>query len=313
MDTGHLLVTVLISSRDNAAGLDRTLADLSRLVLPAGTSVEILVVDNGSSDGTDAVLTNWEARMALRRLWLEPAGLSRARNAGVAAASGALLLCTDDDVEIPEDWLAAYVEAYRTMGDRWYFGGPVVPVYQGHAPDPEYLPFAPASVKGLDWGATARALRQGEYFIGANWGCALRLIRESGGFDTRLGYNASGGPSGGGEETDLMARLESAGIRGWYTPAAFLSHSVPATKSSSAYIFRCWEAYATVRAWRDPDEIAGPRLRGVPIRLLARLARALVALGLSQLGVGDKTTATGRFRWEIGRVKGYLLPPRRLA
>ena len=313
MDSDLLLVSVLISSRNNAAGLDRTLADLSRLAIPSGTSVEIIVVDNGSSDGTDAVLTDWAARMVLRRLWFEPAGLSRARNAGVAAAAGTLLLCTDDDVEIPEYWLAAYVEAYRTLGDRWYFGGPVMPAYQGPAPKPEFLPFAPASVKGLDWGVTARALQPGEYFIGANWGCAMNLIRESGGFDTRLGYNSSGGPSGGGEETDLMARLESAGIRGWYSPAAVLSHTVPAAKTSSAYIFRCWEAYATVKAWRDPDEVTGPRLRGVPIRLLARLGRALVALGLSRLGLGDPVTATGQFRWEIGRVKGYLLPPRRQA
>lgn len=193
-----LLVSVVISTRNHAARLDRTLGGLSRLLLPEATRLEVIVVDNGSTDGTATTLQAWEPRLPLRWLRVDQPGVARAKNAGVAATRGELLLCTDDDVDVPTHWLSAYVGAYRLHGDGWYYGGSIIPKYEGPGPDPALRRFTPVSVRGMDLGTESRPLRGGEYFVGANWACPSARFREAGGYDTRLGYNATGGPSGGG-------------------------------------------------------------------------------------------------------------------
>lgn len=301
---------MVISTRNNAVRLDQTLGGLGRLRLPEATSLEIIVVDNGSSDDTATTLGAWERRLPLRWLRVEQPGVATAKNAGVAAARGDLLLCTDDDVDVPQHWLAAYAAAYRLHGDRCFYGGPIVPRYEGPEPDPALRQFTPVSVRGMDLGRESRPLRGGEYFIGPNWACPASRFRQAGGYDPRLGYNATGGPSGGGEETDLMARLRASGVHAWYIPEATLEHWVPVAKASPAHIYRCHEAFATVSAWLEPGRIPGPRVGRVPVRLLAQLGRAAAWYGASLVGLGQRDLAYGELRWKIGLVKGYRLPPR---
>lgn len=73
---------------------------------------EIIVVDNGSTDGTEAALT---ARMRepgpipFRYIRIRPSGPAGARNAGIDAARGEYLAFIDSDVELAPDWLAVCV------------------------------------------------------------------------------------------------------------------------------------------------------------------------------------------------------------
>jgi GT2 family glycosyltransferase len=101
-------VSVIVPARDAAATLGRTLAALGRQRF--GGDFEVIVVDNGSIDGTAAV-----ARAAPDRiLVLERArgeGPAAARNAGAAVARAPILAFTDADCEPAEGWLAAGVGA----------------------------------------------------------------------------------------------------------------------------------------------------------------------------------------------------------
>ncbi len=80
------------------------------------TDIEVIVVDDGSTDGTDAVLTDIEKARADPRLRIvrQPnAGLSGARNTGVAASRGKLIGFLDgDDAWLPEK-AARHVAAMR--------------------------------------------------------------------------------------------------------------------------------------------------------------------------------------------------------
>ena len=70
-------------------------------------AAELIVVDNGSTDDTAAVVTAWmRDRTFPTRLIFEPRpGLSIARNRGVVASTGRLLVFTDDDCELTESYL----------------------------------------------------------------------------------------------------------------------------------------------------------------------------------------------------------------
>ena len=73
---------------------------------------EVIVVDDGSDDGTaDGVEVEFPE---IRLIRLAPSGLSAARNAGVAAAKGAILAFTDDDCEPDREWLLRLRRVFAT-------------------------------------------------------------------------------------------------------------------------------------------------------------------------------------------------------
>lgn len=94
-------VTVLISTYQRPAQVTRCLEALGRLRFPAW-ELEILVVDDGSDDGTEAAVRLVHLPFDVRYLRQPHGGAASARNAGIRAARGELIVIIDDDtVAVP--------------------------------------------------------------------------------------------------------------------------------------------------------------------------------------------------------------------
>ncbi|MEZ4867917.1 MAG: glycosyltransferase [Caldilineaceae bacterium] len=105
--------TVVIPTYNRAASLQRVLAALACQSLPdSGFGFEVVVVSDGSQDGTIATLATLETPFSLRCIEQEHAGPSAARNRGIAAATGELILFLDDDVAPHADWITAHLQAH---------------------------------------------------------------------------------------------------------------------------------------------------------------------------------------------------------
>jgi glycosyltransferase involved in cell wall biosynthesis len=104
-------VSVIVPCRNAAAWLAETLASV---LIQTGPSLEVIVVDDGSDDASPAVAE--AAGPQIRLLRQPPRGVSAARNAGTAAATGEFLQYLDADDLLEPSTLAARVLALETSG-----------------------------------------------------------------------------------------------------------------------------------------------------------------------------------------------------
>ena len=84
----------------------RTLESLDSCRIPAGWRVQLIVVDNASTDATARIINETRlSRMSAHYVYEPKPGLSNARNTGLKHAEGDVILFTDDDVLVEETWI----------------------------------------------------------------------------------------------------------------------------------------------------------------------------------------------------------------
>ncbi len=216
-NTSLLPVSIIVCTRNRAESLGRTLAALARLDVSSLPAVELVIVDNGSTDGTAELVRAAAGSFPypMRLVSFPEKGLSRARNAGVAEARHALILFTDDDCLPEPDWAVRLAEAYG--GDQLQvIGGRVVDVAEGETPGLTPPPADPRGAERLD-----RLERTPLFMIGANFSFGSAVVSRIGLFDPRLG---AGTPLHAAEETDFVYRAFRAGIPVRYDPSAVVWH-----------------------------------------------------------------------------------------
>jgi GT2 family glycosyltransferase len=201
-------VSVVICAYDAERTLEECLESLRRLRYP---DYEVIVVDDGSTDGTRAIaerfpefkLVSWENR-----------GLSAARNEGVRLASGEIVAYTDSDCAVDPDWLTHLV-ARLESGDWAGVGGPNLP-----PPEDDWIPEVVARSPG---GPTHVLVTddEAEHVPGCNMAFWRDRLIEVGLFDEV--YRAAG------DDVDICWRLQDAGHRIGFAPAALVWHRRRAT------------------------------------------------------------------------------------
>src|ERR1700733_14448329 len=102
--SADISVSIIICTCNRAESLQKTLDALGKVRIPRGCKAEVIIVDNGSADGTADLARN-AALPDMQAVYLfEPKrGKSNALNSGLAMASGEILLFTDDDVAPSEE------------------------------------------------------------------------------------------------------------------------------------------------------------------------------------------------------------------
>jgi GT2 family glycosyltransferase len=99
-------VSLIICTRNRAQALDATLGALRRVVVPLGMEVELVVVDNGSTDATPGVVKSHQPfAFPVLQLQEPVGGKSVALNRALRHATGDILAFIDDDVRPAPHWL----------------------------------------------------------------------------------------------------------------------------------------------------------------------------------------------------------------
>jgi glycosyltransferase involved in cell wall biosynthesis len=231
-------VSVVLCTWNHARSLARTLTSLAELA-PPGCAWELVVVDNGATDDTAAVLHDWRGRLPLRVEREPRLGLAYARNTGMAKASGELVVFTDDDVLVDRAWLAVYVDAARRHPEADYFGGHVEACFE--ASPPAWLRANQTALRPMLCTVTVReprAIGATEQPLGPNMAFRRRVLGATR-FDERLGRRGEGQVRG--SEVAFVEALRRRGARGWWVPEARVQHVVPRAHAGLRYLWRYYE------------------------------------------------------------------------
>ncbi len=277
-------VSILICTYNRAAFLKQTLAALVDLRRPRDCAVEILVVDNNSTDATREVIAEAAARspVPVRALFESRPGTSFALNAGLSQVHGEVVALTDDDVVPDPAWLERIVAAFREHDITFAFGK-VLPRW-GCLPPPEMLTERAHEIWGplaiVDYGDevvpyTKESAGQ-KLPIGANLAFARAALAKVGGWRNDLGKINNTLISG--EDHEIFFRLRAADLyRGIYVPTIMVRHHVPASRLTRRYFRRWfyWHGRTLARMAREmyaPLDLAQvPHIANVP-RFLYRQA-----------------------------------------
>ena len=244
LDTPNL-VSVLIPTWN---GKDLLRACLDSLAQQTFKNCEVIVADNGSTDGTDAMLAEqypWVRVVALER----NLGFARGVHAAYGAARGELIVLLNNDTEAAPTWLAELAAAAKDHPEAASFACKVLLIQ-----DRERLHSA-GDYYGLDgvpgnrgvWEPDGPAFSERGWVFGAQGAaCAYRrsLLEAIGFFDVDLVSYC--------EDVDLSWRANLRGFRCLYVPEARVFHHVSATGGGALASYYCGRNFIAVAVKNIP-------------------------------------------------------------
>lgn len=183
------VASIVVCTR-NRPELLRTCLESIRAAVEAAGGAQVVVVEQGEpSAGTICASVGLDATVVPDA----GVGASRARNVGTRSASGDVVLFTDDDCDVPLDWISNHVAALEEPDVIASFG-PVVGIRYVEDSDPAAMP-ARHRLGSVPW------------IIGHASNMAVRrsAFEAVGGFDERIGPGVERATAG--EDADLIARL----------------------------------------------------------------------------------------------------------
>lgn len=268
-----LFISVVIPTFNRKDSLQKTLDGLARQTYPA-SQFEAVVVSDGSTDGTDALLSRSCGSMpyALRVITQPNGGPARARNNGIENARGEVVVFLDDDVEPGPDFLSVHA-SHHAGSDKTVVIGPMLPDPALSWREPAWIAWEHAMLE-----KQYTAWRTGEWdgcgphhFYSGNASLRREHLLAVSGFDERFSRQ---------EDVELAVRLEKeCRVRFVYAPDASGIHRPQRRFQSWLAVPFAYGRLDVVRARRGDvswDVVRhGYHARNKGTRILARAVLAL--------------------------------------
>jgi glycosyltransferase involved in cell wall biosynthesis len=266
----QIAAIICTHNRDNYLG-----AAIDSLIAQECDDFEILVVDNGSTDNTKAVVESRLSHPRFKYVYESVLGLSVARNTGAKETTSPILAYLDDDAEASPQWLSVLLEAYNNNEKLAIAGGKVTLIWPDGIMPPKWI--------SSDMAAGLGAYDLGESIVyidnpnltprGLNYSMRRAFLEQIGGFDANLGRVGKKLLS-----NEELYMTELALKNGWqvaYLPDALAAHNVaPERVKPDWFLRRSW--------WQGISECYREEVAG--------------RTGIAQLGRGGERFVRGLYK-----------------
>jgi glycosyltransferase involved in cell wall biosynthesis len=268
-------VTVILCTYNRCDLLPKALTSAVNLESSPSSDLEILVVDNNSTDQTRQIVDTFCQRYPGRfRYIFEPRqGKSYALNTGIKESHGEVLAFMDDDVVVDREWIVR-LTANLHSGSWAGAGGRILPIWTSAPPGWLSLNgrYASAPFALFDLGNEPGQLSEPPF--GTNMAFRKSVFEKYGGFRVDLGPRV--GSFIRNEDTEFGRRVLEAGELLRYEPSAVVYHPVTAERLNKDYLLSWWfdKGRADVREFGVVPGTTS--CAGVPLHLWRRLAASIV-------------------------------------
>ncbi|MGO9209565.1 MAG: glycosyltransferase [Terriglobales bacterium] len=276
---GQIRVSVIIPTLNEESAIGGCLDALCALDFPP-PSFEVIIVDNGSTDGTLQIAESYRDRLNLRLIQQKGVYVSALRNLGASQARGEFLFFLDADCLAPAGWLADGIRHLAEANHDLVGGRYEIP------PDSTWI--------ARIWHEDREASRMGEvtYLPGCNGIIRRDVFARLRGFDASLQTN---------EDCEFCRRARASGFKVWaFRELGVIHLGTPQTLADFFRMHR-WHGKHVLRVF----------LRNLPkLHNLVPLAFAVYILGwLLAAAVGFfAAVRTGEMRWFAIALLAPLVP-----
>ena len=295
----HHRIDIIICTYNRAECLPRLLDALGKQTVPP-SSFGILVVDDGSTDGTEGLCR--DIARTISNLRYERAqrnqGLAKSRNLGIALSKAPLLAFVDDDCIPRQDW----VERMLSALDKH-------PIVAGaiESPTEDYWKLC-HNIGQFHPFLGSRKARKTRFIAGANMGFQRRVLESIGGFEPERRM---------AEDMECVLRAGRAGFEVAFRPETVVRHDPPRTGLREIIRYAAHHARTTVHLRRDyRTELGTPELALFPaVLLLASPVIAILTTSkifftdpvlLRRHPVAFPVVCTLKLAWCVGACRGLL-------
>lgn len=228
------MLTVLLATRNRVTILRQTLEAFCRLQAPS-SGWKLVIVDNGSTDQTPAVLASFANRLPLHAVCEPAGGKNSALNTGLSLVEGDLTVFTDDDAFPQTDWLVELRNAADAQPTYSLFGGRIVPRWESPPP-----PWVQWLEQGPVYALTDPSMTEGPVppflVFGPNMVVRTAVFQSGVHFDPSIGPQNSSYPMG--SETELLLRLGQSGHKAWHVPTAVVEHFIRDSQLRQSWVLK---------------------------------------------------------------------------
>lgn len=236
-DTGEAIVSVLTQSFDKG-------------------EIEIIVVDNRSSDDTAQVVEGLRQRHGnrIRYVFEDRLGLSVARNRAIREANGEYILFLDDDALASSHWVRHIVDVFERDEAIGCVGGKIDPIWE--AGEPDWIPEEYRSVFTiLDYSKGVKEMPAPAIPYGANVAFRKSVFEHYEPFREDLGRVGSNLLSS--EESELIARIRGK-FKVFYSSYALVKHKIPKERTTKKWFMKriFWQGVSDAVRVQDRGALA---------------------------------------------------------
>lgn len=235
-------LSVIICTFNNCDLLKDCLNSLKEQNITLTGGIELLVVDNNSTDDTKKVVEKFmqdNCLINLRYIFEPSPGLTHARLAGVKKSTCDWIAFIDDDVRVQNNWIHSALLFVQNHPEAGVVSGKIQPQYV-KPPSTAALQCESALCKvdygmhDLNFKPEGPAIR----LVGAAIIFQKRALVETGWLEKHYLTGRTGQSLSSGEDTEMIMRIKNRGWEIWYTPSLYATHLIPPRRMTVNYLCR---------------------------------------------------------------------------